>query len=61
MIVIIKYNIIKEEGPDHNKTFTAEVECDGNKLAVGEGRSKKNAEMEAARKAIELLESKEEA
>ncbi|MCI8276640.1 MAG: ribonuclease III [Clostridia bacterium] len=60
-VVIIKYNIIKEEGPDHNKTFTAEVECDGNKLAVGEGRSKKNAEMEAARKAIELLESKEEA
>ena len=53
--VIIKYNIIKEEGPDHNKKFTAEVECDGNKLAIGEGRSKKNAEMEAARKAIDLL------
>lgn len=53
--VQIKYNIINEEGPDHNKTFTAEVECDGRKLAVGVGRSKKSAEMEAARKAIEFL------
>jgi len=43
--VCIKYNIIKEEGPDHNKTFTAEVECDGKKLAIGSGRSKKSAEM----------------
>lgn len=54
--VQIKYTIIKEEGPDHNKTFTAEVECDGRKLATGIGRSKKGAEMEAARKAIGLLD-----
>ena len=53
--VAIKYNIIDEKGPDHDKTFTAEVECDGKKLAIGIGRSKKKAEMEAARKAIELL------
>ena len=53
--VLIKYNIINECGPDHDKTFTAEVECDGRKLASGSGRSKKSAEMEAARKAIELL------
>ena len=53
--VIIKYNIINEEGPDHNKVFTAEVECNGKKLAVGKGRSKKGAEMEAAEKAIKLL------
>lgn len=53
--VSIKYNIIKEEGPDHNKTFTVEVECDGKKLAIGTGRSKKQAEMEAARKAIEQI------
>ena len=51
----MKYNIIKEEGPDHNKIFTAEVECDGRKLATGKGRSKKSAEMEAAEKAIKLL------
>ena len=53
--VQIKYNIINEIGPDHDKTFTAEVECDGKKLASGIGRSKKAAEMEAARKAIEKL------
>lgn len=53
--VQIKYNIINESGPDHDKTFTAEVECDGKKLASGTGRSKKAAEMEAARKTIELL------
>lgn len=53
--VQIKYTIINESGPDHDKTFTAEVECDGKKLASGTGRSKKAAEMEAARKAIELL------
>ncbi len=56
--VKILYNIIKEEGPDHDKTFTAEVECDGKKLAIGKGRSKKSAEMEAARKAIKLLDKK---
>ncbi len=53
--VQIKYNILKEEGPDHDKTFTVEVECNGKKLAIGSGRSKKNAEMEAARKAINLI------
>ena len=53
--VNIKYTIIKEEGPDHDKNFTAEVECDGKKLACGQGRSKKLAEMEAARKALKLL------
>ena len=53
--VQIKYTIINEDGPDHNKTFTAEVECDGKKLAIGCGRSKKQAEMEAARKAIEII------
>ena len=57
--VSIKYTIIKEEGPDHNKKFTAQVECDGKKLAIGSGRSKKAAEMEAARGAIELLEKKD--
>ena len=53
--VVIKYLIINEEGPDHNKTFTAEVSCDGKVLASGTGRSKKSAEMEAARKAIEEI------
>ena len=53
--VEIKYTIIKETGPDHDKTFEAQVECNHNKLAVGTGKSKKLAEMEAARKALQKL------
>ena len=51
--VEIKYTIIKENGPDHDKTFEAQVECNHKILAVGSGKSKKLAEMEAARKALE--------
>lgn len=51
--VHIEYSIIKEEGPDHDKTFVAEVKCNGNQLAVGQGNTKKQAEMEAARVALE--------
>lgn len=52
--VHIKYEIIKEEGPDHNKKFTARVSCNNKILATGEGKTKKNAEMEAARKAMNM-------
>lgn len=51
--VKIEYTIIKEQGPDHDKSFTAEVKCGGMVLATGEGKTKKAAEMEAASKAIE--------
>ena len=50
--VHIEYKIIKENGPDHDKVFTAEVKCNGKALAVGEGKSKKLAEMEAAKNAL---------
>lgn len=53
--VHIEYRIIKEEGPDHDKKFTALVSCDGKELAVGEGKSKKSAEMKAARIALEEM------
>ena len=56
--VLIKYNLIKEEGPDHAKIFTVDVECDGKKLAEGTGKSKKKAEMEAARIALESRKKK---
>ena len=51
----IEYNIINESGPDHDKTFTAEVRADGKKLATGMGKTKKLAEMDAADKAIKVL------
>lgn len=53
--VSIKYTVIKEIGPDHDKTFTVKVEADGKELAIGEGRTKKAAEMDAAGKALEKL------
>ena len=53
--VDIKYEIIKETGPDHDKTFTAEVKLNGKVLATGEGKTKKQAEMDAADKALKNL------
>jgi ribonuclease-3 len=54
--VNIKYNIIAESGPDHDKTFTAEVSLNGKVLATGVGKTKKQAEMEAANKALQSLQ-----
>ncbi len=51
--VDIKYEILEEKGPDHDKTFVAQVSCNGKKLAIGEGKNKKTAEMNAAKKALE--------
>lgn len=48
----IEYKIIKELGPDHDKIFVSEVIYNGKILASGKGKSKKLAEMEAAKFAI---------
>ena len=53
--VKIEYITIKEEGPDHNKIFTVELLCNDKKLSIGQGTSKKNAEIEAARIALEKI------
>lgn len=53
--VKIEYKIIKEKGPDHDKTFEAQVALNGKILATGIGKSKKEAEMHAAKKALEDL------
>ena len=53
--VDIKYEIINETGPDHDKIFTAEVKLNGKVLATGEGKTKKQAEMNAADKALKTL------
>jgi ribonuclease-3 len=42
------YTLIKSEGPDHDKRFTVKVSLRANVLAVGEGKSKKEAEQSAA-------------
>ena len=48
----ISYHLIKEEGPDHNKSFTVEVKIGETVYGTGSGRTKKAAEQEAAYKAI---------
>lgn len=53
--VIIEYVIIKEKGPDHDKEFEAEVRCNKKPLAQGIGRTKKQAEMQAAKQALENM------
>ena len=50
-----KYSIIREEGPDHDKTFWIELKAVDIETQ-GSGKSKKAAEQDAARKALEILE-----
>ena len=53
--VKIEYKTIGESGPDHDKSFTVEVEVNGKFLAKGKGKSKKEAQMRAAKLALENL------
>jgi ribonuclease-3 len=50
-----RYSIVKEEGPDHDRTFTVEVSIGGKKRGIGIGKNKKEAEQAAASKALERL------
>ena len=52
---IPKYELIKEEGPAHNKTFTVEVLYQNKQIAIGTGKSKKDAEQHAAYEACKVL------
>ncbi len=49
------YKIVTEEGPDHNKIFTAEVLINGVRITTGKGKSKKEAEQQAAKDALTLI------
>lgn len=53
--VPVMYEIVKDQGPDHDKVFTAEVSHDGSFLGRGEGKTKKEAEQNAAKVAITKL------
>ncbi|SHI72384.1 RNAse III [Dethiosulfatibacter aminovorans DSM 17477] len=48
----IKYVVYKEEGPDHDKIFYVKVHLDKQTIGRGCGKSKKNAEQEAAKAAL---------
>lgn len=49
------YRLVDETGPDHEKCFATEIIIGGKILGRGEGKSKKQSEQEAARKALEEL------
>ena len=51
----LEYIIVDESGPDHDKSFEVEVHLNSNVIGRGKGKSKKNAEQEAAREALELM------
>ena len=52
---VLRYELIAESGPDHDKQFTVSVSLNGTVVGTGSGRSKKRAEQDAARTAIEKL------
>lgn len=51
----LEYVLVSETGPDHDKCFTVEVHLNSNVLGRGVGGSKKKAEQNAAKEALELM------
>lgn len=56
---ILSYEIVEEKGPAHNRTFVSRVLLNKQELGIGKGRSKKEAEQQAARLAINALKDYE--
>ena len=55
----LKYEIVDEKGPAHNRLFISQVSLDDKPLGTGSGRSKKEAEQQAAQVAIEKVKTEE--
>ena len=53
-----KYKVVESLGPDHNKTFKVAVLVKSNKIAEGTGKSKQQAEQQAAKTALAILRTK---
>lgn len=51
----LTYVLVGESGPDHDKRFEVEVNLNSNVIGCGKGRSKKLAEQQAAKQALELM------
>ncbi len=52
---VLTYHMVEESGPDHNKSFLFEVRLNEAAIGLGRGHSKKEAEQDAARDALEKL------
>ena len=57
--VLPSYRVVQESGPDHEKVFLVELSLDSAIISTGKGRSKKAAEQDAARKALQQLKQKQ--
>lgn len=53
----LHYELVAEEGPDHDKRFVMAVKLDGAVVGTGEGRSKKEGEQQAAKAALRALQT----
>ena len=51
----LSYAVVGTSGPDHDKRFEVELRLNSNVIGRGEGTSKKNAEQQAAKQALELM------
>jgi ribonuclease-3 len=54
---LVTYEVTAEHGPPHERTFEVAATVDSRPLGSGSGRSKKHAEQEAARRAVEKLQT----
>lgn len=52
----IKYTLIREEGPAHNRVFYVEVYINDKKMGEGNGKSKKEAQQKAAKEALQNIQ-----
>ncbi len=52
---VLEYVLVREQGPDHLKTFEVEARVNGNIIGRGQGRSKRKAEQAAAKDALALF------
>ncbi|MFL5824124.1 MAG: ribonuclease III family protein [Solirubrobacteraceae bacterium] len=53
---VVAYDVTQEEGPPHDKTFSVSARIEGEEIGRGRGKSKKDAEQEAAQAALGALE-----
>jgi len=60
MSELVNYRIESEEGPPHERSFVAVAEVRGEAIGRGSGRTKKQAEQEAAYEALDQMEDEDE-
>ena len=52
---LLEYEVVSEDGPEHDKIFTVAAKVNNNLVGTGSSKSKKDAEMKAAKQALELF------